>query len=292
MPKITHTQRRTLQRWLPAPALALLESAESWQNEISQGKLAKVTECGQTEAINEIKTKEWERERPLPTTFLKGPKLGSLGVFVFGIPGFSLVRSGELQGCQSCQGSGCALRNTNLLTHRAGDCDRQRSATSRKCFQVENSVLFFTPFSFRMRRPFFFGFFLCVFCSIFFLSMLTRKVGKSTLVFLLFYVFILLLFSYSVFFRFCCTASDSFVCFCCVVLFYFVPSICRPLFSPIFYITTPFIISFAKHSHTQLAVLLPLAPCLFFATFPQCFVAGKGGVRGVSTIYTEHIIYS
>lgn len=140
-----------------------------------------------------------ERARPLPTTFLKGPKLGSLGVFVFGIPGFSLARSGGLQGCQCCQGSGCALRNTNLLTHRAGDCDRQRSATSRKCFQVENSVLFFTPFSFRMRRPFFSSIFLCFLFYFFLFSMLTRKVGKSTLVFLLFYVFILLLFSYSVF---------------------------------------------------------------------------------------------
>lgn len=188
MPKITHThtQRRTLQRWLPAPALALLESAESWQNEISQGKLAKVTECGQTEAINEIKTKEWERERPLPTTFLKGPKLGSLGVFVFGIPGFSLVRSGGLQGCQSCQGSGCALRNTNLLTHRAGDCDRQRSATSRKCFQVENSVLFFTPFSFRMRRPFFFWFFFVCFLFYFFSFYADQKSWKINFGFLAF----------------------------------------------------------------------------------------------------------
>lgn len=139
-------------------------------------------------------------------------------MFVFGIPGFSLVRSGGLQGCQSCQGSGCALRNTNLLTHRAVDCDRQRSATSRKCFQVENSVLFFTPFSFRMRRPFFW-FFVC-FLFYFFLSMLTRKVGKSTLVFLLFYVFILLLFSYSVFSLL--LHSKRLVCLfllCCFVLF-------------------------------------------------------------------------
>lgn len=152
-----------------------------------------------------------ERARPLPTTFLKGPKLGSLGVFVFGIPGFSLARSGGLQGCQCCQGSGCALRNTNLLTHRAGDCDRQCSATSRKCFQVENSVLFFTPFSFRMRRPFFLFYF-------FLFSMLTRKVGKSTLVFLLFYVFILLLFSYSVFFA----AQQATRLFVFVALFCFI----------------------------------------------------------------------
>lgn len=39
-----------------------------------------------------------ERARPLPTTFLKGPKLGSLGVFVFGIPGFSQARSGGAPG--------------------------------------------------------------------------------------------------------------------------------------------------------------------------------------------------
>lgn len=216
-------------------------------------------------------------------------------MFVFGIPGFSLVRFGGLQGCQSCQGSGCALRNTNLLTHRACDCDRQRSETSRKCFQVENSVLFFTPFSFRMRRPFFLVFFVCFLFYFFFSFCADQKSWKINFGFLAFlrvHSFVVFVFC---FFRFCCTASDSFVCFCCVVLFYFVPSICRPLFSPIFYITTPFIISFAKHSHTQLAVLLPLAPCLFFATFPQCFVAGKGGVRcagGVSTIYTEHIIYS
>lgn len=174
-----------------------------------------------------------ERERPLPTTFLKGPKLGSLGVFVFGIPGFSLVRSGGLQGCQSCQGSGCALRNTNLLTHRAGDCDRQRSATSRKCFQVENSVLFFTPFSFRMRRPFFLVFF-CVFSVLFFfLSMLTRKVGKSTLVFLLFYVFILLLFSYSVFFAFAAQQATRlfvFVVLFCFILFPLSAARCFPPF--------------------------------------------------------------
>lgn len=142
-----------------------------------------------------------ERARPLPTTFLKGPKLGSLGVFVFGIPGFSLARSGGLQGCQCCQGSGCALRNTNLLTHRAGDCDRQRSATSRKCFQVENSVLFFYTIFISNAAPIFFfsSIFLCFLFYFFVFSMLTRKVGKSTLVFLLFYVFILLLFSYSVF---------------------------------------------------------------------------------------------
>lgn len=190
-----------------------------------------------------------ERARPLPTTFLKGPKLGSLGVFVFGIPGFSLARSGGLQGCQCCQGSGCALRNTNLLTHRAGDCDRQRSATSRKCFQVENSVLFFTPFSFRMRRPFFFLLFFCVFCSIFFCFLCWPEKLENQLWFSCFFTC-----SFFCCFRipfFCCTASDSFVCFCCVVLFYFAPSICRPLFSPIFYITTPFIISFAKHSHTR-----------------------------------------
>lgn len=136
-----------------------------------------------------------ERARPLPTTFLKGPKLGSLGVFVFGIPGFSLARSGGLQGCQCCQGSGCALRNTNLLTHRAGDCDRQRSATSRKCFQVENSVLFFTPFSFRMRRPFFFCF-LFYFFSVFYADQKSWKINFGFLAFLRVHSFVVFVFRF------------------------------------------------------------------------------------------------
>lgn len=61
MPKITHTHTVPVEK---APcslfaALALFGVVgASWQSEISQEKLAKVTECGQTEAINEIKTKE------------------------------------------------------------------------------------------------------------------------------------------------------------------------------------------------------------------------------------------
>lgn len=197
-----------------------------------------------------LKQKSERERRPLPTTFLKRPKLGSLGVFVFGIPGFSLARSGGLQGCQCCQGSGCALRNTNLLTHRAGDCDRQRSATSRKCFQVENSVLFFLHhFHFECGAHFFFFYFFVfsvLFFSVFYADQKSWKINFGFLAFLRVHSFVVFVFRF-----FCCTASDSFVCFCCVVLFYFAPSICRPLFSPIFYITTPFIISFAKHSHTR-----------------------------------------
>lgn len=218
------------------------------------------------------------------TTFLKGPKLGSLGVFVFGIPGFSPVRTGGLQGCQCCQGSGCALRNTNPLTHRAGD--RQRSATSRKCFQVENSVLFFTTFSFRMRRPFFL-LFLCFLFYFFFCFLCWPEKLENQLWFSCFFTcsfFCCFRIPYSVFLL----HSKRLVCLFllrCFVLFYFAPSICRPLFSPIFYITTPFIISFAKHSHTQLAVLLPLAPCLFFATFPLCFEGGRGEVGYIYWAY-------
>lgn len=226
-----------------------------------------------------------ERARPLPTTFLKGPKLGSLGVFVFGIPGFSLARSGGLQGCQCCQGSGCALRNTNLLTHRAGDCDRQRSATSRKCFQVENSVFFLHHFHFECGAHFFFFYFLCFLFYFFVFSMLTRKVGKSTLVFLLFYVFILLLFSYSVFLLHskrlvCLFLLRCFVLFCSLYL----PPAVFPHFL-YYHAIYHFLCQTLAHSHTQLAVLLPLAPCLFFATFPQCFVEGRGKVGGIYSIY-------
>lgn len=141
-----------------------------------------------------------ERARPLPTTFLKGPKLGSLGVFVFGIPGFSLARSGGLQGCQCCQGSGCALRNTNLLTHRAGDCDRQRSATSRKCFQVENSVLFFLHhFHFECGAHFFFFYFFVfsvLFFSVFYADQKSWKINFGFLAFLRVHSFVVFVFRF------------------------------------------------------------------------------------------------
>lgn len=155
-------------------------------------------------------------------------------MFVFGIPGFSLVRSGGLQGCQSCQGSGCELRNTNLLTHRAGDCDRQRSATRRKCFQVENSVLFFTPFSFRMRRPFFFGFFLCVFCSIFFSFYADQKSWKINFGFLAFLrVHSFVVFVFCFFFAFAAQQATRlfvFVVLFCFILFPLSAARCFPPF--------------------------------------------------------------
>lgn len=93
---------------------------------------------------------------------------------------------------------------------------------------------------------------------------------------------------------FCCTASDSFVCFCCVVLFYFAPSICRPLFSPIFYITTLFIISFAKHSHTRTLTSPSYSHSrlVCFSPHSRNVSRGVGENWGVSTVYTEHIIYS
>lgn len=133
-----------------------------------------------------------ERARPLPTTFLKGPKLGSLGVFVFGIPGFSQARSGGLQGCQCCQGSGCALRNTNLLTHRAGDCDRQRSATSRKCFQVENSVLFFYTIFISNAAPIF----SVLFFSVFYADQKSWKINFGFLAFLRVHSFVIFVFRF------------------------------------------------------------------------------------------------
>lgn len=152
-------------------------------------------------------------------------------MFVFGIPGFSLVRSGGLQGCQSCQGSGCALRNTNLLTHRAVDCDRQRSATSRKCFQVENSVLFFTPFSFRMRRPFFWFFvcFLFYFFS-FYADQKSWKINFGFLAFLRFHSSVVFVFCFFAFAAQQATRLFVFVVLFCFILFPLSAARCFPPF--------------------------------------------------------------
>lgn len=212
-------------------------------------------------------------------------------MFVFGIPGFSPVRTGGLQGCQCCQGSGCALRNTNLLTHRAGDCDRQRSATSRKCFQVENSVLFFTPFSFRMRRPFFLLFF--VFSVLFFLfSMLTRKVGKSTLVFLLFYVFILLLFSYSVFRFFAAQQATRLFVFVALFCFILLCSLYLPpaVFPHFLYYHAiyHFLCQTLAHSARRPT---PTRALFVFRHIPAMFRGGKGrsGVYILSILFTRKL---
>lgn len=227
-----------------------------------------------------------ERARPLPTTFLKGPKLGSLGVFVFGIPGFSLARSGGLQGCQCCQGSGCALRNTNLLTHRAGDCDRQRSATSRKCFQVENSVLFFTPFSFRMRRPFFFPLFFCVFCSIFSVFYADQKSWKINFGFLAF----LRVHSYVVFvFRFF-AAQQATRLFVFVALFCFIllPLSAARCFPPFFIL--PRHLSFPLPNTRTLAHSArrptPTRALFVFRHIPAMFCSRKGKSGG----YLQYIL--
>lgn len=169
---------------------------------------------------------------------------------------------------------------------------------------------FLHHFHFECGAHFFFVFsvlFLFNFFFLLLLSVLTRKVGKSTLVFLLFYVFILLLFSYFfvLFFVFG-LHSKRLVClflffvFCFLffaVLFCFIPPPPTPLplsatrwFPPFFIL--PRHLSFPlPNTRTALAVPLPLslphAPCLFFATFPL-----RCGRRGVSTLYTLCILFT
>lgn len=233
-----------------------------------------------------------ERARPLPTTFLKGPKLGSLGVFVFGIPGFSQARSGGLQGCQCCQGSGCALRNTNLLTHRAGDCDRQRSATSRKCFQVENSVLFFLHhFHFECGAHFFFLLFFVfsvLFFSFFYADQKSWKINFGFLAFLRVHSFVVFVFRF-----FAAQQATRLFVFVALFCFILLPLSAARCFPPFFIL--PRHLSFPLPNTRTLAhsaVLLPLAPCLFFATFPQCFVEGRGKVGGGNLQYILSILFT
>lgn len=123
-------------------------------------------------------------------------------------------------------------------------------------FHFECGAHFFLCFLFYFFLIFFF--FAAAVCA----DQKSWKINFGFLAFLRVHSFVVFLFFRSVF-RFWAAqqATRLFVfvfCFslCCFVLFppshsHSLATICHPLVSPIFYITTPFIISFAKHSHSS-----------------------------------------
>lgn len=126
----------------------------------------------------------------------------------------------------------------------------------------------------------------CVFFFFFFSCCADQKSWKNQLWFSFF----------SFLFCCCCFCLHSkrrvclflllFRCFFCFLFLFFFS--CRPLFFPIFYITTPFIISFAKHSHI-FAISLALCPFLF--SFASKYVCVRVYACCVYLyIHTSHIL--